>query len=311
MTAKTAMSKRPFNPARFTDALVESKYATGLRGGALSLQRQELAAWLGNKHPDDQKAARLEDELEGCRPSHRCMSNSCPECSFAGRDFITETDQTYLVHHPDRANILCVSVVPADGVITPGQLCLGQHVRNVRRWKDKLGKANVRWFLGATDWSFNHHDQDRYAPHWQEHFYGFTATTDIEELKRRLREQFPKTDAIHRPVKLNPWDGGKKALQYMVKPDFFRRIGTDDGRRLGKNGSGHRECRATDKQPLRAREKLELLVHLDQIGIQGRLLMRWLQFMSVGGGSWTIADRGPKDRMRGKGKGWGKSPVSG
>ena len=71
------------------------------------------------------------------------------------------------------------------------------------------------------DWSFNHHAQDRYEPHWLEHFYGFTATDDLEGLKRNLRTQFPATDAIPRPVTVNPWNGSKRALRYMLKPGLF------------------------------------------------------------------------------------------
>jgi hypothetical protein len=88
----------------------------------------------------------------------------------------------------------------------------------------------------------------------------------------------------------------------MLKSDFRRRIGTDEGERFGKDGTGKRECRATDKQPLRSSQKHELLLHLDEIGLQGRFLMKWLQFVHLGGSGWTIVDRAPKGRMRGPAK---------
>ena len=59
----------------------------------------------------------------------------------------------------------------------------------------------------------------------------------------------------------------------MVKSDFKRRIGTDDGKRFNKVDGTHRSCRATDKQPLRSSQKRELLLHLDQIGLEGRLIL--------------------------------------
>jgi hypothetical protein len=74
----------------------------------------------------------------------------------------TEVALPYLRAHPDRNKIVCVSGVPADGMVMPGQLSVPQHVRNRRRWKERLGRARVQWFLGATDWSFNEHAQDRY-----------------------------------------------------------------------------------------------------------------------------------------------------
>jgi hypothetical protein len=296
------------NPCKFADALDESRYPTGFRGGALKLHREEEADWLRKKHPDGVGSAQLVTKLANCGPDHRCLSPACPECSFAFRALTTAVALPYLLGHTDRQKIVCVSVVPADGTILPGQLSVPQHVRNNRRWKEALGRAEVTWFLGATDWSFNHHAQDRYEPHWLEHFYGFTATEDLDELKRNLRAQFPATDAIPRPVKVKRWDGRKRALHYMAKSDFFRRIGTDEGKRSSGEGAERPEHRATDKQPLRSQEQFDLLIHLDQIGMQSRFLMRWLQFVHVKEG-WTIADRSPRGRMHGKAKGWGKSPV--
>ena len=78
------------------------------------------------------------------------------------------------------------------------------------------------------------------------------------------------------------WDGKKRPIRYMVKSKFWRRIGTDDGERFDKTNGEQRSCRATDKQPLPSSRKRELLLHLDQIGLQGRLVMRWLQIIHLG-----------------------------
>jgi hypothetical protein len=98
------------------------------------------------------------------------------------------------------------------------------------------------------------------------------------------------------------WDGDQRAIEYMLKPVFKRRIGKDDDPRQEKENGGERECRNTDKQPLRVKEKHELLLFLDQIGIQSRFLMRWLQFVHLAGTGWTVADRPPEGRMHGYGR---------
>ena len=152
----------------------------------------------------------------------------------------------------------------------------------------------MTWFIGGSDWSFNEHDEDRYQPHWSHHLYGFAATTDPEELKKALQRQFPKSDAIPRPVKVQVWDGKKRPIRYMLKPEFWRRIGTDDGERFDKANGEQRSCRATDKQPLRSSRKRELLLHLDEIGLQGRLVMRWLQIVHLGPAGSAVVERGPK-----------------
>jgi hypothetical protein len=290
-----------FNPARFTSALTEWHYPKGPRLRAkLNAKRNDLVDRL-RKKPDDDEAADLATKLEACKKHHRCQSAACPNCARAAKRFCTKVIREFLRHHPDRDKIVCVSVVPADGTILKGELTAEQHVRNVRRWKGALGHAGVTCFVGATDWSFNEHTDGRYQPGWQEHFYGFTVTDDPKELKKQLKEQFRATDAIPRPVQVKVWDGDQTAIEYMLKTDFRRRIGTDDGQRRDNDGDGSRECRATDKQPLRKSQKHELMLHLDEIGLQGRLLMRWLQIVNLADSGWTIVDRAPKVRVRGNG----------
>jgi hypothetical protein len=126
-----------------------------------------------------------------------------PAAGHPGRAEVPEGEQ------PSSDTIVCLSIVPADGASKPGNLAKDQHVRDIRRWKEALGRAGVTWFLGASDWSFNEHAEDRYPGHWSHHLYGFAATNDQEELKKALQRQFPKTDVIPRPVisdgMLMPW----------------------------------------------------------------------------------------------------------
>jgi hypothetical protein len=195
--------------------------------------------------------------------------------------------------------IVRLSIVPADGLTNLGQLSAAQHQRNVRRWKEALGRAGVTWFIGGSDWSFNEHEDNRYPKHISHHFYGFTATTDADDLKKRLQAQFPKTDVTPRPVQVKEWDGKKKPIRYMLKSKFYRRIGSDDGQRFNKANGKKRSCHVTDKQPLRSSQKRELLLHLDQIGLQGRLMLRWVQILHLGTAGSAVVERGPKRRGRG------------
>jgi hypothetical protein len=300
---KNAPSTAHFNPGKFSSGLTEDRYPEGFpKGVALNMKKTKVVEWLRKKHNTDEAAMDLADRLEGCKKNDRCLSPACVKCSQAAKTFATKVVRKFLAAHPDRNKIVCVSVVPADGEVAKGKLSSQQHARNVRRWKEALGRAGVGWFVGAADWSFNEHTDDRYEHGWQQHLYGFTGTDDLKQLKKKLKKQFPASDAIPRPVQVKPWDGDKKAIRYMLKTDFRRRIGTDEGQRCEKDSTEKRECRATDKQPLRSSQKLELLLHLDQIGLSSRFLMRWLQFVLLGGSGWTIVNRAPKGRMRGNGK---------
>jgi hypothetical protein len=113
-------------------------------------------------------------------------------------------------------------------------------------------------------------------------------------LKRELRKLFPRTDVIPRPVTVKRWDGDSDAIRYALKPTFWRRIGVDNAKRFAKGKPRNRSCRATNKQRLRSRQKRELLLHLDKIGLQGRLFFRWVQFVNLRGVGPTIAKRLPR-----------------
>jgi hypothetical protein len=295
-----------FNPARLTDQIEESLYAPVPGWGSgltLKREREDLIDWLCKKFKEDQRCLALADKLEACKPKHRCKSPACPECAYAVKRLLTPIIEKYLDGQVQAGTtIACVSIVPSDGIIARGQLSQAQHQRNVRRWKDQMGRAGVTWFIGGSDWSFNEHEDNRYQPHWSHHFYGFTATTDPENLKKRLQAQFPTTDAIPRPVKVQVWDGKKKPIRYMAKSEFFRRIGSDDGQRFNTDNGKNRSCRVTDKQPLRSSQKRDLLLHLDQIGFQGRLMLRWLQILSRGVAGSAVVERKGNGRVRGNAK---------
>jgi len=286
-----------FNPARLTDQIHRSFYPVGTK---LGRKREARVDWLRKKAKHDKSSLALADKLESCKPKARCKSAACPECGSAAKQWLTRIVNKHLKGKVRAGNkIVCVSVVPADGIINSGQLSAAQHQRNTRRWKEALGRAGVTWFIGGSDWSFNEHQDDRYRRHIAHHFYGFTSTTDPDDLRKRLQAQFPKTDAIPRPVKVQSWDGDRKAIRYMIKANFRRRIGSDEGQRFNKANGKNRSCRATDKQPLRSSQKRELLSHLDQIGLQGRLMLKWVQILNLGTAGSAVVERGPNGRGRG------------
>jgi len=291
--------KKNYNPARFTDMVAEGLYATGRRR---SRERPQLVEWLRKKWKSDPASVKLADKLENCRRKHHCKSAACPECAYAAQRLITKVMRRFLKAQANEGTMVCVTIVPADGVIKPGHLKKADHERSVRRWKEKLGKAGVGWFVGATDWSLNEYAEGRYKPRWSEHFYGVTLTKSPQKLKRELKKQFPRAKRIPRPVKIVEWDGEIPALRYILKPNFWRRVATDNAERHNKKTGTTRSCRATDKQRLRSKHKRELLVHLDEIGLQSRLLMRWSQLINVKGTRPTIVLRQPQSVSANEGK---------
>ena len=152
-----------------------------------------------------------------------------------------------------------------------------------RRFKEKLARAHDGVFIGATEWSFN--EPRKGKPYWCPHIHGVTVTTGEEALKKALKKQFDPKKRVRKPVLAETWDKDPKWLRYCFKVDAetARRIETTGTRHDKKTGE-QRECRDTDHQPLKSKDKLELLLHLDDIGIRGRFIFRKVQFQNLNGG---------------------------
>ena len=181
------MAKRApaFNAARFDDQ-IDDRYAQLWGPGArLKRERKDRVKWLRKKHKDHMPSLVLADQLDACKSNTRCKSGACPECSYAARELVTRVTRRFLKEQQSNSGqIVCVSIVPADGASKPGQLVPDQHVRNIRRWKQALGRAGVTWFIGGSDWSANEHAEDRYHPHWSPSYlriYGHQRHRKTEE----------------------------------------------------------------------------------------------------------------------------------
>jgi len=125
-----------FNPARLIDQIDESFYPVpgwSEKGTELNREREARVDSLRKKYKDDAPSLALADKLEGCKPKARCKSPACPECAYAATRLLTPVIKKYLDDQTEAGNtIVCVSVVPADGMTKPGQLSAAQHQRNVR-----------------------------------------------------------------------------------------------------------------------------------------------------------------------------------
>ena len=171
---------------------------------------------------------------------------------------------------------MAISIVARSAVVPIGQLNRFSLASFARRLKYTFDQADVGWLVGCIDYSVNFHEADRYKPHWSVHLHGFTVSDDQQALRRRLVEALKKSDEIPRPVRVTPWDGSNKAI-HTLKTTFRRRKGIDNARRFNATNGTWRTCRATKTQQLLAAEKLELALHLDRVGWEGRLFMRHAQ----------------------------------
>lgn len=124
------------NPARIQDMLTEEHYRGWGLWTSLKQERDKCVEALRKKLPNNNRAEKLADRLEDCRPNARCGSGACPICLHFTRNLFAETARAFLDQHAGNAQIVIVSIAPADG--TCAVLSKAQHERNMRRWKDKL-----------------------------------------------------------------------------------------------------------------------------------------------------------------------------
>jgi hypothetical protein len=108
------------NPSSFSDALTEKYYAQNpTKREKLERKREKLVAWLRKKAKSSQRAQVLADNIEKCRPKHRCKSGACPVCTDAAQRLFVKAARRYL---KGKSDIACVTIVPADGTSNKGGL---------------------------------------------------------------------------------------------------------------------------------------------------------------------------------------------
>lgn len=257
---------------RLARSVLRSDFAA-VESAELRLRAENIAAWLAKKHGGRAGVDALVDHLRSCDPEDHCLSPACPVCAAAAQQRLTTLLEkaTRRVQKPEQA--FFVSVMPAAAATS---------VRRLREFdRDVLAdlitgackRAQINWAVFAIDLSINEHRTGRYKPFVMPHVHGVVITDDVKTLRRELKDACPSTDAIPRPVRITPWDGNTAAFNYLMKVRLERRIGIDDAVRFDPRTGTNRLCRAIQRDRPRSRERRELLLAFDRIGIDGRLIL--------------------------------------
>ena len=94
--------------------------------------------------------------------------------------------------------------------------------------------------------------------------------------RESLRQSFPAMPLATRPVQVKWFDGNPRALAYAFKGSFTRRQSLP--KVLGPDGVA-RKRRNTRARPLRAMQKIELALLLDDLGLLGRFVLRGMKIV--------------------------------
>lgn len=102
--------------------------------------------------------------------------------------------------------------------------------------------------------------------YFQVHVYGVVRTRDKGAVWDALRHLFGSSQNIYRPLSIRPFDGAKRGLSYICKPQGFRHVSYFDEQR--------KEWNTPRKPPaLKAREHVHYLLAMHALGFSGRIAL--------------------------------------
>jgi hypothetical protein len=233
------------------------------------LRRIRLCRKYEKQYPELKDVA---DRLELCEPTNRCYSGACPECGrLFQRSYVRQTKRAIanIIAH-DGNELIAICIVPSWPLVRHGQLKHFSISNFQRRIKNALDTAGVQHGIGGIDFSFNEDHEQEWQPSICPHLYLITSITDKEALRKCLKSQFPKNAEVSRPIKLPTFENNARRRSYSLKMTFKRRVS------YYKVANGKR-TRNTSNDKLRANERIELFLYLNQIGLAARVVFRGIK----------------------------------
>jgi hypothetical protein len=250
-----------------TEPIFDDPRWYGDHSGEAHAQRLRFIWLLRRYGADSPDALALADRLESCAPGERCRSGGCPECGGAFRNWFV--DAGLEVQRDVGGGTSVLSIVPPNEQVPIGELDgAAIHAAGATIAKT-LKSLSLTTALVTIDASANESREGEFDPHWQLQGWVSVPKVQVDRIRRDdIREAFPASKTVPRPVKVQVWDGDPAALAYGMKTDFVRRVSylkpADPVR-------GRGECRNTRDRDLRVHQLVELLLALDSAGFRARL----------------------------------------
>ena len=231
-----------------------------------------VALLAGNPTPTSLAASALADKLEACAPPrYPCLSGACPICIRAQqRWFVRDTMQVLrpLVRDP-RYRPQVLSLVPEFGRIPAGSLSAFDIDAFLVSMREALKACGIDHYKLGLDVSLNQRAGVKSPGFWQLQLWGF-----FHKPKRgwptQLKALLNPNGGVTRPVEVKKPDSLEAAAAYGVKDTFVRRLSYLKTN-LQREDRG--ECSNTRGRHLRGDAWVELMLFLDRIGLERRILL--------------------------------------
>jgi hypothetical protein len=249
----------------------------------------------GNK---DVRAVAIANRLDACEPGRRCLSGACPECGHLLQRWFVRNSKRFIARYLEKpgTDLVAVSIIPIKSTARTGKLEKISAANCLRRLKYALQQSSIRVAMGGMDFSFNEDAKKKYKPFWCQHYYIIACVRDATEVRKALKKLFPSAAAIPRPVKLSPFENKPRRRSYPLKTTFKQRIGY---KTIKTDNSGtKRKCRNTRRDRLRSRERFELFIYLNKIGLASRVIFLGATPISDSSGVYVARRRSRKTQRR-------------
>jgi hypothetical protein len=161
-----------------------------------------------------------------------------------------------------------ISLVPEFGRVAVGQLHTFDNAAFRRSTRDALLGSGIQRFILGLDVSLNHDDGKTDEAHFQLQWWGFfeEPAGNWRDLLKALANP---SRIVSRPIKAITPDSFEAAAAYGLKSTFKRRVSyVEANRRRPDRG----KCRNTRDRFLRDEAGVELMLFLDRIGLENRML---------------------------------------
>jgi hypothetical protein len=226
----------------------------------------------GKQTPMSRAALALADKLDACAPPRNpCLSGACPTCMRAQQRWFVKNNVSLLrpLVRDTGYRPQVLSLVPEFGRIPVGSLNAFDIDKFLDAVRDALKACGIDHYKLGLDVSLNQRAGSMSPGFWQLQLWGFfhaPKTCWREQLKALLNPN----RGVTRPVKVKRPTSLEAAAAYGVKSIFVRRVSYV---KANLHRSDRGECRNTRGRILRGDAWVELMLFLDRISPQRRILL--------------------------------------
>lgn len=257
----------------------------------LEVHRKKLVRWLNRAakrfgRPEGKSVA---GRLAQCRIGRRCLSGACPTCSGGLQRAFVAAGQRLRQRLASKGQAMSVVTIVASKVRTASLRTAGDVAKAVQlsqdlkaRLEGAVGKSGTGRAYGAIDLTLNIDRrnqgkvpfqgapfQDHWRPHAQVHMTRFL----FRRTKKLLQAEFPTKPSIKRPVHGKLLNSSPRSEAYLLKRLYEPK---HNGRRvtnLGQRKGAKVVVQNTRAKALSWEERVDQLIYLDHLGLNGRLVL--------------------------------------